>query len=215
MPIKNIQFNSFKPYSHYLKNEENNFKKNMPNPKALVGAAAGVLCGMKVAPVLIKKGKIKEGTLKEVIEMLSMAGLANVFSVLFASFKNDNKKENSKKWREAGFQFMNTSIPMLMVSVVHEVCKRCNSLNNKPVKIIGSILGMLGGAMIATKLSNLSAENDSQIRKYSLKDSIANFDDIAATIIIGFPQYQKLNKYAKILLPYIYTYCGTRAGSKE
>ena len=60
MPIKNIQFNSFKPYSHYLKNEENNFKKNMPNPKALVGAAAGVLCGMKIAPVLIKKGKIKE-----------------------------------------------------------------------------------------------------------------------------------------------------------
>ena len=186
----------------------------MPNPKALVGAAAGVLCGMKIAPVLIKKGKIKEGTLKEVIEMLSMAGLANVFSVLFASFKNE-KKENSKKWREAGFQFMNTSIPMLMVSAVHEVCKRCNSLNNKPVKIIGSILGMLGGAMIATKLSNLSADNDAQMRKYTLKDSIANFDDIAATIIIGFPQYQKLNKYAKTLLPYIYTYCGTRAGSKE
>ena len=211
----NVNFKSFKPYSYYQNKSIAKNEKPKLNKKALLGSATGVLSGLVIGPQLVKMGKIKNNTVKEVVEMLSMAGLANLFSVLFVSFKEPNKEQTNKKWREAGFQIMNTSIPMLMVSGVNEFCNNSKNLNNKPAKIIGSIVGMVGGAALATKITNLDKKEGEIKRKYSIKDSVANFDDVVATIVIGFPQYQKLNSIAKSVLPFIYTYCGTRAGSKE
>ena len=207
-----VNFQNFKPYSYYKKTSSN--KEKIPSTKALIGSAAGVLAGMVIGPSLVKGARIKNNTLKEVIEMLSMAGLANLFSVLTSSV-GINKEAKKKKWHEAGFQIMNTSIPMLMVSAVNEICNKKEALNNKPTKIIGSIVAMASGAMLATKITNLDKKVNEPKRKYSIKDSVANFDDVVATIVIGFPQYEKLNNVAKSILPFIYTYCGARAGNKE
>ena len=209
--IENATFKQFKPYSYYK-----NYPKKNPaqlDKTALIGSAAGVCAGFILGGALAKK--FNNNTVKEVVQMLSMAGLANVFSVL--SQKVDNTmtdKNKNKKWREAGFQVMNTTIPMVLVSSFIELSNRIKMLNNKPAKIIGSIIAMTSGACLATKITNIGKEK-SQKRKYTIKDSVANFDDIVATIVIGFPQYEKLNKVAKTLLPFIYTYCGARAGSKE
>lgn len=212
--IMNVNFKSFKPYSYYSK-EMNAIKKPLINKRALAGSALGVLCGMAIGPQIIKKGKIKNETVKEVIEMLSMAGLADIGSVLLAS-KNATKEQKKKKWREAGFQIMNTSIPMLMVSGFLEISKKVKFIDKSvPLKIIGSIAAMVSGAALATTITNLGKKHNEPKRKYSIKDSVANFDDVVATAVLGFPQYEKLKNVAKSALPFIYGYCGSRAGAKE
>ncbi len=208
-------FQNFKSYNYYQqKYQQMRARAIKTNFKALAGSAIGVIAGLSLGPMLTKSAKIKNNTLKEVVEMLSMAGLANVSSVAFSSI-DTTKEQKKKKWREAGFQIMNTTIPMLMVSGAIEICNNVKKLNNKPAKIIGSIAGMIGGAFLATQITNLGKKENEPKRKYSIKDSVANFDDVVATVVIGFPQYQKLNSFAKKILPFIYTYCGLRSGNKE
>ena len=155
----------------------------------------------------------KENSLNELAKVFLMVGSANVGGVLGGSIEanSDSKK---RKWKEAGFQVMNTMIPMTLVTSALEICKRVKKLNNNPSKIIGSIVGMVSGAMLATKITNLTKKDDEEKRKYTIKDSVANFDDVVATIAIGF---KDINKYihADRFLPFIYAYSGARAGSKE
>ena len=73
---------------------------------------------------------------------------------------------------------------------------------------------MTSGAAIATAITNATREEGTPYRKYTIKDSIANFDDIIMTIKIGF---EKILDYIPVdkILPFIYIYSGTRAGQKE
>ena len=73
---------------------------------------------------------------------------------------------------------------------------------------------MISGAMIATAITNATREEGEPYRKYTPKDAIANFDDIIATIKIGFENILKYVPVDKIL-PFIYIYSGIRAGQKE
>ena len=110
-----------------------------------------------------------EKTFDKVGRMLSMAGAANVGGVLAGSI-GANKDSKKRKWKEAAFQFMNTSIPMIMVSSILTVCEKVKSLNNNLAKIIGSIVGMVGGAMIATGITNLTRPKGEPARKYTIKE---------------------------------------------
>lgn len=213
MLVENKIYPNFKSYSHYKKNAEDLSNNNSPaksrNYKAIVGSAAGVACALALCSRFPKK----ETTLDEVARMLAVAGAANVGGVLAGSI-GATKESKERKWREAAFQMMNTTIPMLMVSSALEICKRVKQLNNTPMKIIGSIIGMVGGAMTAANINNAFKDDDEPKRKYTIKDSIANFDDIIMTISLGFKKildYVPVNK----ILPFIYAYCGARAGQKE
>ena len=212
MLVENKIYPNFKSYNHY-KNRSKDLSDNSPaqsrNYKAIIGSAAGVACAL----VLCSRFPKKETTFDEVIRMLATAGAANVGGVLAGSI-GASKESKEKKWREAAFQMMNTTIPMLMVSSALEICKRTKQLNKTPAKIIGSIMGMTGGAMLATKLSNTLKDDDEPKRKYTIKDSVANFDDIIMTISLGF---KKILNYVPVdkILPFIYAYCGARAGQKE
>lgn len=212
MLVENKIYPNFKSYSHYKKNAKD-FPDDSPakskNYKAIVGSAAGVACAL----ILCSRFPKKETTLDEVLRMLAVAGAANVGGVLAGSI-GATKESKERKWREAAFQMMNTTIPMLMVSSALEICKRTKQLNNNIAKVIGSIMGMTGGAMIATSINNAFKEDDEPKRKYTIKDSVANFDDIIMTISLGFKKildYVPVNK----ILPFIYAYCGARAGQKE
>lgn len=208
----NVNFNSFKPYTYY---SNKNAKPKKPlNLRVALGSAAGVLASAAIVPALLKKSPLKSNAAKEVISMLSMAALADVGAVAAGS-KGATKEQRDDKIHEAKFQIMNSAIPMLIVTAALSACDKIKFLNNKAGKIAGSAIGMLCGMFLATKITNATKDKDDPERKYSLKDSLANFDDIVATIVIGFPQAERLNKVAKTILPFIYGYCGYRAGVKE
>lgn len=211
MSIKINPYNSFKSYSQFKNEKTNDKQKTLPRQIApFIGSAIGV--GSAILAYK-KMPKTNYKTINEVTEMLLMAGGANIGGVLAGSI-GANKEQKEKKWKEAGFQVMNISIPMLMVSGALEICKNVKLLNNIPTKIIASIAGMTSGAAIATSITNAKREDGEPYRKYTLKDSIANFDDIVATIKIGF---EKILDYIPVdkILPFIYIYSGARAGNKE
>ena len=72
---------------------------------------------------------------------------------------------------------------------------------------------MTSGAVIATAITNRNKPKGEK-RQYTIKDSLANFDDIIATIKIGFRKITDIVPVDKIL-PFIYIYNGYRSGSKE
>ena len=211
MPIENNIYFNFKSYRQYQNaaRKTKSPEKQEKNLKPIIGSALGVAGALAVTSAIPKKNT----TFDEVARMLMMAGAANVGGVLGGSI-NASKEAKEKKWHEAGFQMMNTTIPMLMVSGALETCKKVKALNNKPAKIIASFSAMITGAAMATQITNLSKEDHEPKRKYTLKDSVANFDDIVATIAIGFKDVLKYVPVDKIL-PFIYAYCGARAGEKE
>lgn len=214
MNIEKTVFSNFKPYGHFKSNapkvQENKPHQKKLDIKPLIGSALGVGCG-----ILLSKNmpKAKNSTVNEVAEMLLMAGGANVGGVLAGSI-GATKEQKQKKWKEAGFQVMNISIPMLMVSGALEVCKNVKALNKIPIKIVSSIAAMTSGAAIATTITNATRSEGEPYRKYTPKDAIANFDDIVATIKIGFKNILNYVPVDKIL-PFIYIYSGSRAGQKE
>jgi hypothetical protein len=213
MNVEKTLFNNFKSYGQFKNSQkapENKPHQRELNLKPLVGSALGVGCGMLLSK---KMPKVKNNTINEVSEMLLMAGGANVGGVLAGSI-GATKEQKQKKWKEAGFQVMNISIPMLMVSGALEICKNVKALNKNPIKIVSSIVAMLSGAAIATAITNATRSEGEPYRKYTPKDAIANFDDIVATIKIGFKDILKYIPVDKIL-PFIYIYSGSRAGQKE
>ena len=211
MIVENNPFSQFKYYNkpqqaQVVENKKSHLRQIVPYIGSSLGVGAAILANKKMP-------KAKYKTLNDVSEMLLMAGGANVGGVLAGSV-GATKEQKKKKWKEAGFQVMNISIPMLMVSAALEICKNVKMLNNVPTKIVASIIGMTSGAALATKITNATREEGEPYRKYTIKDSIANFDDIVATIKIGF---EKILDYVPVdkILPFIYIYSGGRAGNKE
>lgn len=215
MNMETNLYKNFKSYDYFKSKTIGNSQKKQSSPqklniKPLIGATIGTGAALLVAPKLkIAKNK----TINEVTEMLLMAGGANVGGVLAGSIGADDKQKK-KKWKEAGFQMMNIAIPMLMVSGATEICNRVKALNKTVPKIIASIAAMTSGAMVATAITNATREKGEPYRKYTAKDAVSNFDDIVATIKIGF---EKVLDYVPVdkILPFIYIFTGTRAGGKE
>lgn len=218
MSIENTLYSNFKPYQAYTTEANKNKTSKKINIKPLIGAAVGVAAATLATSKIFKKpifGNNKDlpvSTFQDVTELLMMAGCANIGGVIGGSIGKDSN-QIKKKIHEAGFQIMNTSIPMLMVTAALKICESSKQLNKTPIKIISSFAAMATGAIMATKITNFGKEK-SQKRKYTIKDSLANFDDIIATIKIGFRRITDIVPVDKIL-PFIYIYNGYRAGNKE
>ena len=176
----------------------------------LIGSALGVTAGF----LATKKIDMRKNhrILDALIHLLAMAGGANIGGVLLGSI-GKTKAQKKKKWHEAGFQMMNTTIPMLMVAGTNALCDKFRP-NSNWLRIITSGLAMSSGAYIATKITNTTKNENEKNRKYTIKDSLANIDDIVATIAIGFPKLHYLRLETR-LMPFIYAYNGMRSGRKE
>ena len=219
MLINNNTHLNFKSYKISNKTSQEKNKDKYSNIKPLAGAVAGAGIAMLVSAKVFKHSIIPDGkmlpksTLRDVSEMLLMAGGANLGGVLAGSI-GATDKQKKKKRKEAMFQIMNTSIPMLMVTGAIKTCENVKALNKNSTKIIASIAAMLSGAAIATGITNATKKEGEPLRKYTIKDSLANFDDIVATIKLGF---KRLAEYipVDVLLPIIYVYNGYRSGSKD
>ena len=110
---------------------------------------------------------------------------------------------------------MNTTIPMLMVSAANAICNKTIGKTKPLVRVASSIAAMAGGAMAATKITNATNETTEKKREYTIKDSVANIDDVVATFSIGFEEQAEKLCLDTRLMPFIYAYCGMRAGAKE
>ena len=214
MIVENKTFKNFKSYGHFKSKNTKGAQENLPhqqkaNYKPLIGSALGVGAALLVSSKLPKK----ENVVSDVAHTLLMAGTANVGGVLAGSI-GATKKQKEKKWKEAGFQVMNISIPMVMVASAVKICDSIKGLNKTLPKAIASIGAMITGAMIATAITNATREEGEPYRKYTPKDAIANFDDIIMTIKLGFKNILNYVPVDKIL-PFIYIYSGARAGEKE
>ena len=219
MLVENNKYFNFKSYKDFKNNIKEQTKQQQINLRPLAGAALGAGVAMVASAKIFKHSlipdtsKLKKSTLRDVAEMLLMAGGANIGGVVAGSI-GATKKQKKKKCKEAMFQIMNTSIPMLMVTGAIKTCENIKALNKNSSKIIASIIAMLSGAMIATGITNATKKENEPERKYTIKDSLANFDDIVATIKLGFKKIAEIIP-VDVLLPIIYIYNGYRSGSKE
>ena len=76
----------------------------------------------------------------------------------------------------------------------------------------GLLVGMYGAASISNLICDPHDKRPD--RKLTLLDCIANIDDAIGVLVLAkFPLVDKL--HLEKLLPFIYTYCGYRAGKSN
>ena len=207
----NPLYKDFKPYSHYKNISQKSKKKNyIP----LIGSSIGA--GLSYAYYSKKYKGMSEsdiGALKTGLKMIVMCVSSIIGGVAAGSIgaKSDSIK---RKIKEGVFQMMNMAIPMTFVSLFHHVCEKVKTMNKTGIKIIGSAIAMISGAALATAITNATRDKNQPKRRYSIKDATANFDDIVATTVIGFPELKDKINFEPIV-PFIYAYNGMRAGQVE
>ncbi len=181
-------------------------------------AAAGSLIGVAVpmAMMMKKQGVKNPFKLKyELTDMLILSGTPILGGVAAGMIGND-KDANSAKAREGLFQFLNAAIPTWLTGAAIRLCDTTPKLNNIPAKIASIAGALLIGMHGAASVSNLICDPKDKYpdRKLDLKDSLANLDDMLGVLVLAkFPFAQNL--HLEKALPFIYSYCGYRAGKSN
>ncbi len=207
--------NSIKSFNGSKNAANNNEKKD--KILAFIGAVTGV--GL-VLGTMMKKQKIKNPMKVNytVVEMLSMAGCADVGGIIFSSVGKDSDTKK-RKWIEGAFQFALTSTPLLFVDTILKQCSKSKKrlINNNVTKIAASVAGVVAGSNLALWISNKlrkTQEVKRPDRKLKPIDMIANFDDAVAIMVLAkIPFADKIQ--IKRLLPFIYSFCGFRSGTGD
>lgn len=229
VPSFNSTHNVFETTSDFHKSDENHpshkltikqcrfrrdeFVNNNEKEKALIGGTLGT-----ILPMLFFAKKQKTSLLKlnyGFKEIASMAVGANLGAISVASLKT--KKEHKKqKLHEGLFQVLNSIIPLAAVDGALKLCKKVPQLNNTVSRIGASVLGVVAGSYTGIKLTNkiTDPKDLKPDRKYSVKDSIANIDDLASILILAKLPFAKKIQAEKIL-PVVYTYSGYRSGTSS
>ena len=184
-----------------------------------IRAGIGSVIGMAIPLfAMMKHQKVKNPFnlkygMKEMI-LLSGASIAGGVSL---GMVGEKKSTNMHKLKEGVFQFFNESIPALFVGMGLKYCENGGTKLNTPIaKILTTSIGLVVGMHAAAMLSNkvCDPKDLEPDRKITLKDSIANVDDlIGALVLAKVPIINKL-KFERIL-PVIYSYCGYRAGESN
>ena len=186
-------------------------ESNQDKMQALVGATIGTLIPLAC---MMKKQKIKNPAKLEyhLGDMLVLSGAPIVGGVSVGMIGND-LETNWAKSREGVFQFFNAAIPTWLAGATLKWCETTKGLNNNFAKIASVAATILIGMHGAAALSNIvcDPEDKRPDRKLTLRDSLANLDDLVGVLVLAkFPIVDKL--YLDKLLPVIYGYCGYRAG---
>lgn len=182
--------------------------------KAAIGSIAGIAIPMTI---MMKKQGIKNpNKLKyELKDMLILSATPIIGGVSAGMIGND-RKTNYSKSREGVFQILNAAIPTWLTGATIRLCETTPKANNIPTKIISIIGSLLIGMHGAASVSNLICDPKDKYpdRKLNLKDSLANLDDMLGVLVLAkFPCADKL--HLEKLLPFIYSYCGYRAGKSN
>lgn len=195
-----------------LRRSRTQYKPTLPDQaKAAVGALAGA--AFPIVHMMKKQGvknplKVKYG----LPEMILVSATTVIGSVLAAMPGNDTKT-NRRKAEEGVFQFCNAAIPTWLAASTLKLCETSQKFNNAWAKILSTAGAILVGMMGSAEVSNLICDphDKNPDRKLTLKDTIANLDDLFGVLILAkVPFVDKL--HLEKALPFIYVYCGYRAG---
>lgn len=180
--------------------------------RAGIGAVLGTIIPMIF---LMKQQKLKNPfNIKFELKEMVLLSATSIIGGVSAGMISEKKTTNIHKLKEGVFQFFNAVIPAVFVD---RGLKLCEKSANKPLpKILvttaGIAVGMHAAAMLSNKICDpKDVEPD---RKLSLKDSIANIDDLVGALVLAkVPLINKLK--IERVLPFIYSYCGYRAGESN
>ena len=194
-----------------------NFKSNetlKPNIKSAVGATIGTAIPLML---MMKQRKIKNPLKMEYgLQDMLILSATSVGGGVAAGMIGEDKTTKRNKLKEGVFQFLNASVPTVIVGGLIKLCESSKKVNNIPCKIGAIAFGLLFGMLGAAEVSNLifDPKDKEPDRKLTLRDGIINADDaIGALVLARFPIVDKL--HVEKLLPVIYAYCGTRAGNTK
>ena len=151
--------------------------------------------------------------LKEVITLSSASILGGVVSGMLA----DKKANRKRKINEGVFQFMNATIPTLLVGGTLKLLEdNVKYKDSKPVKVAAIVTSLIAGMPLAAYVSNLinDPKDKEPDRKLTLKDSIINMDDaMGALVVAKIPIISQL--HLDKFMPAIFAWCGYRAGQSN
>ena len=129
----------------------------------------------------------------------------------------DKKTKRKHKINEAVFQFLNATIPTLLVGGAMNLIKdNVKYKNSKPAKIAAVATGIISGMPLAAWLANIinDPKDKEPDRKLTLKDSVINMDDaLGALVVAKIPVVSKL--HLEKIMPAIFAWCGYRAGQSN
>lgn len=201
---------------HYILRRNRLSRKTSPEDrlKAGIGSLAGVAIPM--ALMMKKQGVKNPFNLKYGLgDMLTLSGTSILGGVSAGMLGND-KETNEAKAREGLFQFLNASIPTWLTGAAIRLCETTPKYNTIPAKIFSIAGSLLIGMHGAASVSNLICDPKDKYpdRKLDLKDSLANLDDMLGILVLAkFPMAKEL--HLEKALPFIYSYCGYRAGKSN
>ncbi len=182
--------------------------------KAGFGAALG--CALPML-YFMKKQKVSnpfkiEYGLKEMVALSATSIIGGVG----AGVLGEDQESNKNKLKEGIFQFLNASIPAWVVGGSLKLCESSKNYNNIPGKILAMLGGLLIGMYGAASLANVICDPQDRVpdRKLTLLDCIVNIDDLVGVLVLAkFPLIGNL--HLDRILPFIYAYCGYRAGKSN
>ena len=182
--------------------------------QSLAGAAIGTIATMAF---LMKKQKVKNPfKLKYGLGDMLILSAAPIITGVGVGMIGNDTKTNLAKSKEGVFQFLNTAIPTWLAGATLKWCETTKGLNNIPAKLASIAATLLIGMYGAAALSNTLCDPKDKYpdRKLTLLDSIANIDDLFGVLVLAkIPIIEKL--HLEKVLPFIYTYCGYRAGKSN
>lgn len=182
--------------------------------KAGIGSVVGTVVPMLF---MMKKQGVKNPLkLKYGLQDMITLSATSIAGGVAAGMISESAETKKNKLREGVFLFLNAAIPAWVVGGVLKLCETSKKFNNIPAKIAsvaaGLIVSMFGAAEISNKVCDPYDKRPD--RKLTLKDCLANIDDALGVLVLAkFPCADKL--HIERLLPFIYSYCGYRAGKSN
>lgn len=210
-------FNGKAPVSPFVARRHRAMERNITTEdklKAGVGSIIGTV--IPIMFMMKKQGLKNPFKLKYGLQDMVTLSATSIIGGVAAGMIAESNETNKNKLREGIFLFLNAAIPTWVVGGVLKLCETSKKFNNIPSKIAsvaaGLLVSMFGAAEISNKICD--PKDKKPDRKLTLKDCLANIDDALGVLVLAkFPCADKL--HVERLLPFIYSYCGYRAGKSN
>ncbi len=200
-----------------------NHRVEEPDTNKKVKVAAGSILSTLIPMIYFakKQNGLKKLTdifkvnyeLKEVIALSTTSIVGGVVSGILA----DKKADKKRKIKEGVFQFMNATIPTMLVGGGMKLLEdNIKYQNSKKVKVATIATSLIAGMPLAAFVSNIinDPKDKEPDRKLTLKDSIINMDDaLGALVVAKIPIVKDL--HLEKVMPAIFAWCGYRAGQSN
>lgn len=216
-------FNSFhntvhskKVYSSLYYKRNHRVEESDTKTKVKIAAGSVIATLLPMIYFAKKQGKPLHKIKYELKEVLALS-TASILGGVVSGIAADKKSNKKRKINEGVFQFMNATIPTMLVGGALKLIEdNTKYKESKAVKAAAIVTGLVAGMPLAAFISNLinDPKDKEPDRKLTLKDSIINMDDaLGALIVAKIPIVGKL--HLEKIMPAVFAWCGYRAGESN